>query len=231
MIAVHRGNERFRAEVDARHAAGGHFSGDEIRNLSPSQFREVLDSAASIQRGAPENHMVKMQRATRGGVYPYAIEHVGDLSHRIAERGGMFGMEFVAPKVQSTHHLLHQGYGFEREMNENWKNSEIDPSKIEDMGEHYALLHATVPAYNQPMAHAVSAAVNLGLHRFGRTRQALTALKDHTDNPDKYAAATTQEAAANYMDTSAARERMYIRKRALKHPTLAAATSRSPMEL
>lgn len=231
MTVVHRGNERFRAEVDARHASGGYFSGDEIRNLSPSQFREVLDSAASIQRDAPENHMLKIQSATKGGVYPHAAEHIGDLSHRVAEKGGMFGAEYVTPKVNSMHRLLHQGYGFEREMNENWRNSGIDPSTIKDMGEHYALLHATVPAYNAPMAHAVSAAVNLGLHKFGRTRQALTALKGYTDNPGQYRAATTQEAAADYMDTPKAKERMHIRKRALKHPTLAAATSQSSMEL
>lgn len=231
MRAFHRGNERFRAEVDARHAAGGFFSGDEIRAMSPSHFREVLDSAASIQRGDPEHQMNKIQHETHGGVYPHAVEHIGDLSHRIGEGGGIYGMQYVQPKVKSMHSLLHSGYGFEREMNENWKSTGVDPQRVREMGEKYALLHATVPGYNEPMAHATSAAVNLGLHKFGRTRQALSSLKEYTDNEGKYADATSQEASAAYMDTPKARERMYIRKQALTHPSLASATKYSPLEI
>ena len=231
MQAFHRGNERFRAEVDARHAEGGFFSGDEIRSMTPSHFREVLDSAASIQRGAPESQMNKIQHETHGGVYPHAVEHVGDIPHRIGEGGGTYGMQYVRPKVKSMHSLLHNGYGFEREMNENWESTGVAPAHVQEMGEHYALLHATVPNYNEPMALGTSAAVNLGLHKFGRTRQALTSLKDLTDNEGKYTAAISQEASAAYMDTPKARERMYIRKRALKHPTLASATSMSPLEI
>lgn len=231
MRAFHRGNERFRAEVNQRHAAGGYFTGDEIRSLSPSQFREVLDSAASIQRGAPETQMNKIQHETHGGVYPHAVEHIGDLPHRIGEGGGIYGMQYVAPKVKSMHSLLHNGYGFEREMNENWESTGVDPQRVREMGERYALLHAAVPSYNEPMAHGTSAAVNLGLHNFGRTRQALTALKGFTDNEAKYRDATSQEASAAYMDTPKARERMYIRKRALTHPSLASATRTSPLEI
>ena len=41
----------------------------------------------------------------------------------------------------------------------------------------------------------------------------------------------SQEASAAYMDTPKARERMYIRKRALTHPSLASATRTSPLEI
>jgi len=116
-------------------------------------------------------------------------------------------------------------------MNENWKNTEVDPQHIRELGEKYALLHATVPGYNEPMAHGTSAAVNLGLHNFARTRQALTSLKGFTDDPQRYAAATSQAASADYMDSPKARERMYIRKRAMSHPTLASASRYSPLEI
>jgi hypothetical protein len=215
MKAFHRGNERFRAEVDARHAAGGFFSGDEIRAMPPSHFREVLDSAASIQRGAPERHMLRVQKASGGGVYSHAAEHIGDLPHRIGEGGGTYREEFVKPKVDRMHSLLHSGYGFEREMNENHTSNGADPEEVRSLGEHYALLHSTVPSYNEPMALGTSAAINLGLHKFGRTRQALTSLKTFTDDHDKYPAAISQEASADYVDTHRARQRMDIRRQAM----------------
>ena len=127
--------------------------------------------------------------------------------------------------------MLHNGYGFEREMQENWDSTGVDHQRIREMGKRYSLLHATVPSYNEPMALGTSAAVNLGLHNFPRTRQALTYLKAYTDDEGKYAAATSQEATAAYMDTSEARERMYIRKRAMTHPSFASATRTSPLEI
>jgi hypothetical protein len=87
--------------------------------------------------------------------------------------------------------------------------------EVRSLGEHYALLHSTVPSYNEPMALGTSAAISLGLHQFGRTRQALTDLKGYTASSDKYAAAISQEASADYLDTQKSKRRMDVRRQAM----------------
>lgn len=197
-------------EADKRHAQGIHYSGDEIAALKPQEFKAVLHSAARFQRGAPEDHMNRMQFKYGGGVYTGALEHVGDLTHRIGERGGSFGTEFVKPKVESMLEYLTSGYGFEREMKENLisnranrtRRGEIYPSDEEFMedSKKYADLHRMVPAYTRPSMHGRAAAVALGEHDYGGAIRHLNALNSIIkQGPDHWKALMSQEGSVNFL--------------------------------
>ena len=143
-------------------------------------FKEV----ANTQRGNPELAMVEAQRIYGGGVMPNALEHIGDLTHRMAERGGRYGAEFVAPKVTRMLDSLLSDYGFEKEMLENiqsnarFKYKRDNPdipfeqykkeyeTKIDKALKKYSEEHKKVPVYNQMQLAGREAAIAIGEKRY-----------------------------------------------------------------
>lgn len=183
-------------------------SSQEVAGMSPDQYRDLIDKVASAQRGAPEAAMLRAQNALGGGVYPHALEHVGDLTHRINESGGRFGTEFVAPKVSRILSSLRQPYGFEREMAENvagnarsWRRNTPVPT-MEDyrsFGKQYADAHRALPVYNDPSFHGREAAVALGEHRFGDTVEHLSRLESFIQNEDAWRHVMSQPGSIDFL--------------------------------
>jgi hypothetical protein len=107
-------------------------------NMRTSDTPNVLNSPEAIekfsllaegQRGEPEIYMVKLQGELGGGVMSQQVEHIGDLTHRMAQRMYVEGgeversLENIIPKIKSGLIGLRRGYGFEREHNENMRSS------------------------------------------------------------------------------------------------------------
>lgn len=166
-------------------------------NFKPSQTRryrddidpevyDAFDELAEIQRGAPEIAMTSAQRALEGGVLSYALEHTGDLTHRMAEKGGVYGTEYVKPKVNRLLDSLTSGYGFEKEHLENLKNTaqfnydklgkntnlsfeqfyQEYVDKVQEKIKAYAEEHKKVPVYNDMQLAGREAAIALGEGRY-----------------------------------------------------------------
>lgn len=159
-------------EFDALHRRGYHLSSAEVASLTSDQYRDLLHSAAMYQRGAPETAMMHFQNLVGGSPLSHSLEHVGDLTHRTAEKGGLFGHEFVKPKVESQlHHLLHP-YGWDRESHEAISSNrrfresrgEMYPSDEEIGGllKLYVSAHQQVPVYTRPMQAGRDAAIAVG---------------------------------------------------------------------
>ena len=96
------------------------------------RFKQFLEHApqefwdfANEQRGAPERAMLTAARLMQGGVMASAIEHVGDLTHRMAERPtfGSAGYGYVKEKVDKCLMWLTNGYGFYKEFQENLESA------------------------------------------------------------------------------------------------------------
>ena len=121
--------------------------------------------------------------AVGGGVLSFAVEHVGDLTHRMTTHfrwprfhtlDQLVYTEAVEDKVRKTLKILTQGYGFKREHEENLEhNAEYTgedlkqlQAKVKKELDLYAKYHQQLPAYNVPQFLARSAAVNLGLQKF-----------------------------------------------------------------
>ena len=148
------------------------------------EVEDAFTKLADIQRGEPELAMVEAQKIYGGGVMPYALEHAGDLTHRMAERGGRFGAEFVAPKVTRLLDSLLSDYGFEKEMLENIQsnarfhykgdNPNISfeeykkeyENNIDKALKKYSEAHKKVPVYNEMQLAGREAAIAIGEKRY-----------------------------------------------------------------
>ncbi len=191
----------FAQEVLERHrSVNDHFAPHEISALSEAQYLHVIDSAAQLQRVAPENQMNVMQHRIGGGVYSHGLEHIGDLYHRIGEIHSLIGLPHppgtALQKIESMHRMLNAPYGFEREHRENiagnraWavRQGKEYPSdaEISEMGEEYARRHYQLPSYNRPLHQARRAARSLGLQKFDTTRSALLQLRGMSASPEDW---------------------------------------------
>ena len=148
------------------------------------EVEDAFTKLADIQRGEPELAMVEAQKIYGGGVMPYALEHAGDLTHRMAEKGGRFGAEFVAPKVTRLLDSLLSDYGFEKEMLENIQsnarfhykgdNPNISfeeykkeyENNIDKALKKYSEAHKKVPVYNKMQLAGREAAIAIGEKRY-----------------------------------------------------------------
>ena len=97
--------------------------------MSRAQIMEKNDKfneLAQAQRGEPENAMLRCQmHPLGGGVHTLALEHVGDLTHRMSENFAFLQGQYgnVKEKVDKTLNWLNSGYGFRREMFENMQKN------------------------------------------------------------------------------------------------------------
>jgi len=118
----------------------------------------AFNALADAQRDKPERAMLKAQWALAKTDYPSAnalgwgLEHVGDLTHRMAEHGGRFGREFVAPKVSRMLGLT---------------TNRVDGERIARIPQlpqldAYSAEHRKLPVYNDAQHAAREAAVAMG---------------------------------------------------------------------
>lgn len=166
------------------------------RMPDPNPERDRLfDELAQMQRGAPENAMLRIQKSGISQIYDHIAEHVGDLIHRMSEkRTSSAGYEFVKQKVDKALYFLTNPYGFEKEALEQihsnlavwkeqgkWMDETFDSlyKKIRDLSKKYAEEHRKLPTYNDAQKHAQAAAVSLGEWDFDQTTRHLKELDKH----------------------------------------------------
>jgi len=197
-------DNEFLRTVNERHGRGDNFTADEIEGMSPAHYRTMLHGAAGVQRALPENVMLQNQRAAKSGLYSYTMEHVGDLTHRINEYGGELAMDTAWSKVKSMRNTLEHGYGFEREMHEQFAENVASKSgasfeDMKDLGQRYAESHSMVPVYNKPSLIARSAAVHLGLNQYDNVRTHLRTLHGMMSDQSTWNNEMSQEGAVRFL--------------------------------
>jgi len=144
----------------------------------PKDVVEKFTKLGALQRGKPEHAMINFQKYFGGGVLPFVMEHVGDLTHRMTHMipWGNLGGEYVIEKAEKTLKTLKSGYGFRREHLSNLKNNSdyfkipIDEFKkhSEELAKKYTLEHQKLPVYNKAQWLAREAAVAVGKMDFDR---------------------------------------------------------------
>lgn len=145
----------------------------ESPEFTDEQKKRLFDQRiARVQRGKPEQIMVDTQMFMGGGVMSFAIEHTGDLTHRMTEEVTYYnvGYEAMSEKVPKILRTLTHGYGFEREFKENIKNNANyygkSPtqfmSEVKRMLQKYAGAHKAIPYFNEMQLMARDSAIHLG---------------------------------------------------------------------
>lgn len=167
------------------------------QNADVTSKTEAFNELAQAQRGDPELAMVHAQHVIGGSILSGVIEHVGDLTHRMAqfpEHIPHSGFEMVLPKVKRCLLALNQPYGFEREMRENFEsNAEYRGEdlrayqhRVEVALARYAEEHSKLKVYNEAQRVARDAAVALGRLRFDDARRLLAELNAHLGSPEEW---------------------------------------------
>ena len=149
---------------------------------------KLFQDLADEQRGAPELAMVEAQGKLGGGVLSHAIEHVGDLTHRMTDKYDNFkGYGYdVGNKVDSVLRSLRSEYGFKKEFNENIRAASsykgIPENRLRGTAtkalQRYADAHKNLRVYNEPQKLARDAAVALGEQRFKDAEELLSKLQN-----------------------------------------------------
>jgi hypothetical protein len=154
----------------------------------PALLKQLFtQKVAEAQRGLPEDAMLRVQRAYGGGVLNPAVEHTGDLTHRIAEAPtwDTGGREFVGEKVANMLRRLKSEYGFGREVEENiannarYYNVPVDEyrQKVQDALGSYVAEHQQIPVFNTAQLLANDAAIKIGQGDYRGAQGALQGLE------------------------------------------------------
>lgn len=165
---------------------------------------QAFSGTASLQRGAPETKMRELQGYMGGGVMSHAIEHGGDLLHRMTEYGGEYSYN-AKSKIKNLMASLNRGpnyISFEEEFSRNNKNNylydlktskedgvtpkattleEFEGTIDEGLGE-YAAFHSSLPVFNELQLAARNVAVALGRKNFDEARYHLSILNEAIDD-------------------------------------------------
>jgi nitrogen regulatory protein PII-like uncharacterized protein len=167
----------------------------EKRDLPPDVAHHFTE-LGHAQRDTPEEAMSKLQHYHGGGVLSFAVEHIGDLTHRMAHHAkyGTAYHEIVKDKVDKTLRVLTNRYGFEREHKENMLSNanyrghspEEHTETVHKLLNDYADAHAKLPAYNRAHWLAREAAVSLGRGKFEEATSHLFHLKEIVDRGRKH---------------------------------------------
>lgn len=143
----------------------------------PDNVAQAFSDLGEEQRGLPERAMLAAQAVLGGGVYSFALEHVGDIIHRMTHHAnyGSFYPDIAREKTKKTLGVLTNGYGFMREHEENMQaniryRTEKDPNfdeqehraKVDAVLKQYSAEHAKLVPYNRLQRAAIRASVLLG---------------------------------------------------------------------
>jgi hypothetical protein len=156
----------------------------------PKDVAKTFWALGDAQRGLPEMAMLKAKDKLGGGPLSVAIEHTGDLTHRMTHdlkwSSPSTGYDDVKDKVDKVLSYLNSPYGFEREYLENLKNVadyrkipyDVFKTDVDKSLKIYSKEHSKLPVYNEAQWNARNAAINLGEGRYGMTAENLNWLSN-----------------------------------------------------
>jgi hypothetical protein len=154
-------------------------------------FKERTAALANAQRGKPEFAMLRVHKASGGGVLSMVVEHGGDLTHRMAQGGGRYhaGYTYMQEKLDLIDRTLNNPYSFEREARENAVNNakgqgvsvEDHQKNVNDALSTYANEHRKLQTHNEAQTDARDLAVAIGEQRWDEARRLTAKLKSEVD--------------------------------------------------
>ncbi len=160
-----------------------------------SELEQKLKTIGGAQRGAPEAAMLKVQHAMGGGVLNPVVEHIGDLTHRMALGERQYaGWEYVNEKVKRGIKYFTSGYGFEKEFQENIASNARYNKIPEDAAreklyatlDRYAEEHSKIPVFNEAQKVARQAAIDIGHRDWSSSLANLRILEKHLDSHEEW---------------------------------------------
>jgi hypothetical protein len=170
---------------------------DSLNIINNEECKEDFYKLSEEQRDKPETQMRNCQKIFTGGVLSSLVEHVGDLTHRMAEKmfikyGNIEGtLEFVFPKIERALKTLRNTYSIGTEHEQNFENNfdenlgvtfEDYVLNIKKEFNKYSEEHSKLEVYNEAQYAAREAAVALGKIDFKTAEKHLSYLEKIINN-------------------------------------------------
>lgn len=169
-----------------------------------AQRAKDFAGTASAQRGSPELAMDQHWRVAGSSMQHNLMEHVGDLTHRMAERDAAYSYEFVAPKVRRALNDLRsynpykeyrewvdrsykyaqtpEGKKYYPMVTEKFKNKAEFESHMRKLELNYAKEHKKVPVYNRAQWAGREAAIAIGKRDYRKAQKMLQMIQKMIDS-------------------------------------------------
>jgi len=165
-------------------------------NIKISQTKKDFIDIGYEQRAEPEHCMLEAQKAIGGGVLSLALEHGGDLIHRMNDPNTFEygGYGYVKEKVDRLIYYLSNSYGFIKEHNENMEQNKkyrkIDDYtynvNIETALFNYIQAHKKLKKYNRAHILANQVAISIAELDVNEALRCLYELKSHMSSEDEW---------------------------------------------
>jgi hypothetical protein len=171
----------------------------------PLSVIEDFEELADAQRGEPEEAMQSVQWA-HGGVLNWAVEHIGDITNRMAADLRWDSLSTAGDKIDKAYFQLGRGtfhnrdwitFGEEHERNvaSNVDYHDVDRDdyerKLHARLERYVAAHRRLPVYNRAQWLARQAAIHVGSMDFDRAFGVIAQLKEMSEDEDRWWAEAT----------------------------------------
>tara|TARA_R100001082_G_C4329802_1_gene145054 strand:+ start:59 stop:943 length:885 start_codon:yes stop_codon:yes gene_type:complete len=162
----------------------------DTKKLTESERAELYGRSIGLaQREAPEEAMVRVQRAYGGGVLGFAIEAMGDIPNRMYTWAGGFPGSFgvTSEKIDRVLRTLKHEYGFAREMKENMiDNARFNKipfkeyeRKLNKELQSYKKAHSELPAFNEVQKLVKEANIEFGNQNWEKVISNLETVQKH----------------------------------------------------
>jgi len=173
----------------------------------PDHVGQAFAALGDEQRGLPERTMLKAQGILGGGVMSFALEHVGDIIHRMTHHANynQFYPDLAREKTKKTLGVLTNRYGFMKEHEENMQaniryRTEKDPTfseqehraNVDAILKQYSDEHAKLVPYNQLHRAAIRASVLLGQQQITQCIRMLQYIDTRAMDDDEFIKAASE---------------------------------------
>lgn len=211
--------ERLRSELAFKKQNELYNKLDKETRVATPEERKLYKELADLQRGAPEQAMLALQKANVGGVVSYVAEHLGDILHRMNQwmddpnfTKNEIAFNDVKTKVDKVLENLKSKYGFGREHAENIESNakskgiskEEFNASVNAALVNYARAFEDLPFYNRIQSQARNAAIAFGYQNWQAAILYLEKIKETLDKgPEAFRKATQEFGLGPYKEEAA----------------------------
>jgi len=174
--------------------------------VSPEVEKKFME-LASLQRKLPEEAMNKVQALQICNLYSYALEHIGDINHRMNEHINSFNgqqgtvlkkirivrKDLIRPDYYSLdiNSEIVENYKYQKEKHpDTYRFKDLTINQVErilkDASKEYSIEHSKLKVYNHIQWLARESAMALGVFDFKYAKECLDELYDMVEDHDKY---------------------------------------------
>lgn len=181
-------------------------------NLVSPEIETIFHNLAQQQRNKPEKAMLDVQDLQIAQLYTYALEHIGDINHRMNEHINFFNgqqgtilkklrmvkydLENIPRYIKDIDEQIEENHEWRKNRNPNYEFKDLSINDVKNLlrqkAEIYANEHKKLKVYNHIQWLARQSAVELGLMNFPKAKQHIDELYSIVDNHDSFIQHITQ---------------------------------------